>query len=135
MYLHPLAHLIVPFLLMTTLRVLLHTTTTYAYDNYPIAKAANPMARGGPLMPYDDSLKGLPLPTFPIPPGRYPILQPPSRNMTQGSHTVPTGQQPDLSYCNLLLEAPVPSVFAHNVTGSQWSKGGQRRSGIARLLI
>ncbi len=69
-------------------------------------------------MPYDDSLKGLPLPTFPIPPERYPILPKPlSRNTTQGSHTVPTGQQPDLSYCNLIIEAPVSSVFAHNVKG------------------
>ncbi|XP_043118047.1 complement C1q and tumor necrosis factor-related protein 9A-like [Puntigrus tetrazona] len=81
----------------------------YAYDNYPIGKAANPMARGGPLMPYNDELKGYPLPMFPVLPDLYPILlKPLSGNTTQGSRTVPTGQQPDLSYCNVLLEAPVP---------------------------
>ncbi|XP_073705543.1 uncharacterized protein [Garra rufa] len=82
---------------------------TYNYDNYPIANAGNPMARGGQLMPYDDLLKEYSLPRLPIPPESYPILpKPPSRNTTQGSRTMPTGQQPDLSYCDMLFEAPVP---------------------------
>ncbi|KAL0199720.1 hypothetical protein M9458_002907 [Cirrhinus mrigala] len=81
----------------------------YAYDNYPIAKAGNPTARGGQLMPHEDLLKGYPLPMLPIPPDRYPILPKPLfSNMTQGSRAVPTVQQPDLSYCDMLLEAPVP---------------------------
>ncbi|KAI7810133.1 inner ear-specific collagen-like isoform X2 [Triplophysa rosa] len=76
----------------------------YSYDNYFMPKGDNAIAREAPMMP------GYPMPILPIPPDRYPIMQPkpPTGNMTQGFRTVFTRQQPDFSYCDVLLEVPVP---------------------------
>ncbi|XP_051990971.1 complement C1q and tumor necrosis factor-related protein 9-like [Xyrauchen texanus] len=66
---------------------------TYAYDNHLVPKGGNPIARDGQVMPYDDSLNRYPMPILPILPDGYPL---------------PTRQQPDLSYCDLLLQEPMP---------------------------
>lgn len=97
----------------------------FAYDNYQIAK---------------DSLNGYPLPMLPILPDRYPILpKPPFGNTTQGSRTVPTGQKPDLSYCDMLLEASVPPpvdqtpwfcVCSHCKGGPSGPKGDKGDRGL-----
>ncbi|CAM4596194.1 unnamed protein product [Leuciscus chuanchicus] len=115
----------------------------FAYDNYPIAKGGNPIAGGGQIMQYDDLLNGYPLPMLPILPDRYPILpKPPFGNITQGSRTVPTGQKPDLSYCDMLLEAPVPPpvdqtpwfcVCSHCKGGPSGPKGDKGDRGLPGL--
>jgi len=112
----------------------------FSYDNYPIAKGGNPMARGDQNMQYDNSFNGYPLPMLPIPPDRYPILSKPLfGNTTQGSRTVPTGQKPDLSYCDMLLEAPVPPpvdqtpwfcVCSHCKGGPSGPKGDKGDRGL-----
>ncbi|XP_067310484.1 complement C1q and tumor necrosis factor-related protein 9A-like isoform X2 [Pseudorasbora parva] len=114
----------------------------FTYDNYPIAKGGNPIARGQ-IMQYGDSLNGYSLPMLKIPPDRYPIQsKPQSGNTTQGSRTVLVGQIPDLSYCDMLLEAPVPPpadqtpwfcVCSHCKGGPSGPKGNKGDRGLPGL--
>lgn len=77
---------------------------TDSYDNYFTTKGDSAIARGAPMMP------AYSMPILRVPPDRFPIMQPipPIGNETQGFRTVFTRQQPDFSYCDVLLEAPVP---------------------------
>ncbi|XP_007240730.2 inner ear-specific collagen-like [Astyanax mexicanus] len=79
-----------------------------AYDNYPMSKGGTPQNRGGAPMSFAD----FQLPPVPPPSDIYSLTKSSGSsrtltgvNDTQGS---PSADSPDLAYCNMILEAPIP---------------------------
>ncbi|XP_062843353.1 collagen alpha-1(X) chain-like [Trichomycterus rosablanca] len=76
-------------------------------DDAPPMEGGSPQIREGFRLPFDTS-SGMTAPSgnYPLPPEGYPLPpSPPAWNQTQGSRMFDT---PDLTYCNMILEAPVP---------------------------
>lgn len=73
--------------------------------DYNITDGGPPQIRSGILMPYEMP-NGMPVPTekYPMLPKGYP-LPPNSGDNSKGSRMFDI---PDLTYCNMILEAPVP---------------------------
>ncbi|XP_072525528.1 uncharacterized protein [Salminus brasiliensis] len=76
------------------------------HNNHPMAQGGTPQIRGGALMPIDDyQMLPMSMPSdYPQLPKGSPYQRTvPGLNDTQGSP-----DSPDLTYCNMILEAPIP---------------------------
>ncbi|KAL6468288.1 hypothetical protein MHYP_G00239650 [Metynnis hypsauchen] len=69
------------------------------YDNYPLANGGSPQTREGYPMPYYDYQ----MPPMPIPSDKGPTVL----RALPGTNTT-AADAPDLAYCNMILEAPIP---------------------------